>query len=43
MLYLSFVELPPEIVARLAQAETKQLQAWSLRLLNAHALDDVFR
>ncbi|NYT25202.1 Rpn family recombination-promoting nuclease/putative transposase [Alcaligenaceae bacterium] len=37
-----FGPLSPEIIARLRQADTAQLQAWSLNLLDATTLDQVF-
>lgn len=38
-----FGQLSPEIVARLREADTAQLEAWSLNVLDAESLDQVFR
>lgn len=42
LLSRKFGPLSPEITARLRQADTEQLQTWSLKLLDAKTLDQVF-
>ena len=38
-----FGSLPAETKSRLASATLKQLEAWSLNILDASSIDEVFR
>ncbi len=42
LLQQRFGELPPEVDERLAKADVQRLDVWSLRMLDATALEDVF-
>ncbi|VCU68454.1 hypothetical protein PIGHUM_00505 [Pigmentiphaga humi] len=43
LLMKKFGILPPAVVQRLEQATEAQTEAWSLNVLDAPSLDDVFR
>jgi hypothetical protein len=38
-----FGELPDGVVERITSADINQLEIWSLRVLDAQSLEDVFR
>jgi len=38
-----FGKIPPEILAKIEQADAAQIEAWSLRLLDARTLEEILK